>query len=421
MTSRERALMVLNGETPDRVCIDFGATMATGINAQVYDRAKKLLGINTITTVVDVLSFLAEVEPVMLSQMGGDFVMLRRLAPSLGIPVTDFKTGALPNGTPARIPATYNPITTQEGDLLIMASPRSLDYIHPFNPSLGDNPYAGQVVSKCPKGFAAFARVFHPMSHVETLDEFEKYEYPEFSESEIAFYRSEALRLRETTDKSITGVFLGNVFEMGQLYFGYENFFAMMGGDEELALAYMEKRTQAFMRDLEKYLKAVGDLIDVIQFNDDLGTQDTTLVSPAMYRRMIKPYHARMFQYVRRNYPHIKVFFHSCGAVANLIPDFIECGVQIINPVQITAHGMQPQKLVRDYGGHIIFWGGGVDTQNVLNLATPEGVRSQVRELLDIYGKKGYVFAQIHNIDSSVPAENMIAAFQTAQMGGSRT
>ena len=419
MTSRERALTVLNGGTPDRVCIDFGATMATGINAQVYDQAKKLLGIQTVTTVTDVLSYLAEIEPEMLSAMGGDFVMLRRLAPSLGIPVTDFKIGALPNGTPALIPTTFNPVLAPDGDLLIMASPRSMDYIHPYDPAMGDNPYAGRVVSKCPKGYAAFARVFHPMAHVDTLAEFEKYEYPEFSPEEVEFYRCEALRLRATTDKSITGVFLGNVFEMGQLYFGYENFFAMMGGDEELALAFMEKRTQAFMRDLEKYLKAVGDLIDVIQFNDDLGTQDTTLISPAMYRRMIKPYHTRMFQYVRRNYPNIKVFFHSCGAVANLIPDIIECGAQILNPVQITAHGMSPQKLVRDFGGHIIFWGGGVDTQNVLNHATPEGVRSQVRELLDIYGKTGYVFAQIHNIDSGVPAENMIAAFQTAQTGGS--
>lgn len=421
MTSRERALTVLNGGTPDRVCIDFGATMATGINAQVYHRAKKLLGIHTFTTVVDVLSYLAEVEPDMCSAMGGDFVMLRRFAPSLGIPVLSFKPGALPDGTPARIPAAFHPIATPDGDLLIMASPRAMDYIHPYDPAMGDDPYAGRVVSKCPKGYAAFARVFHPMAYVETLDAFEKYEYPEFSQEEVAFYRREALRLRETTDKSIAGVFLGNVFEMGQLYFGYENFFAIMGGDEELALAYMEKRTQAFLRDLEKYLGAVGDLIDVIQFNDDLGTQDTTLISPAMYRRMIKPYHMRMFQYVRRNYPKVKVFFHTCGAVAELIPDIIECGAQILNPVQITAQGMSPKKLVRDFGGHIVFWGGGVDTQNVLNRATPEGVRSQVRELLDIYGKKGYVFSQIHNIDSSVPAENMIAAFQTAQEGGIRS
>ncbi len=418
MTSRERALTVLSGGTPDRVCIDFGATMATGVNAQVYDRAKRLLGIHTITTVTDVLSYLAEIEPEMLAAMGGDFVMLRRLAPSLGIPVTGFKTGALPDGTPARIPTAFNPVESATGDLLIMASPRAMDYIHPYDPAMGDNPYAGRVVSKCPKGYAAFARVFHPMAEVETLDAFDRYVFPEFSEAEVAFYRHEALRLRETTDKSITGVFLGNVFEMGQLYFGYENFFTMMGGEDDLAMAYMEKRTQAFMRDLDKYLTAVGDLIDVIQFNDDLGTQDTTLISPSMYRRMIKPYHTRMFQYVRSHYPRIKVFFHSCGAVAELIPDIIECGAQILNPVQITARGMDPKRLVRDFGGHIIFWGGGVDTQNVLNRGTPESVRAQVQELLSIYGKKGYVFSQIHNIDGTVPAANMIAAFQTAQAGG---
>jgi len=415
-TSRERALAALNHEETDRPCIDFGATLATGISAVVYDEAKRQLGYDTVTTVEDIVSQDAMIEPFMLDEMGGDFVYLRRYAPSLGIPVAGYKESTLTNGKPALQPALYDPKVRADGALELYGLPHHLDYLHPIRKGEADDAYCGSVICRCPKGFHAYARVFHPMKHVETMEEFEQYVYPEMTDVEYAFYAQEARRLRETTDKALTGIFLGNVFEMGQLYWGYENFFVTMGVDPDLTHAFMEKRTQCYMRDLAKYLKAAGEYLDVIQFNDDLGTQASLLISPQMYREYVKPYHMRMFQYVRQNYPHIKVFFHSCGAVYDLIPDLIECGVQILNPIQISAVGMDPARLKKEFGKELVFWGGGVDTQNVLGVASPEGVRAQVEEMLSILSPGGgYVFSQVHNVNGSVPAENLITCFKTAQ------
>jgi uroporphyrinogen decarboxylase len=189
-----------------------------------------------------------------------------------------------------------------------------------------------------------------------------------------------------------------------------------MAGDPSFVHAYMEMRYACYMRDLEKYFEATEGALDVIEFNDDLGTQQALLISPQMYREVVKPYHKKMFGYVRDKYPKTKVFFHSCGAIFDIIPDLIDCGVQIINPVQISAAGMDPKKLKREYGKDVAFWGGGVDTQSVLCFATPDSVRAQVKEMLDIFAPGGgYVFSQVHNVEANVPPENLLAAFQAAR------
>ena len=416
MTSRERALCTLDHKEPDRVCIDFGATLATGISAVVYDAAKKQLGYDTITTVDDIIAQNAMIEPEMLEEMGGDFVNIRRYAPALGIPVADFKPSFLTNGTPALQPALYNPRKNENGDLELFGLSHSIDYIHPYKKGEADDAYCAKVISRCPKGFDAYCRVFHPMKHVETVAELSEYVFPEMTNPEYDFYMSEARRLRETTDKAVTAIFLGNVFEMGQLYWGYEQFFVHMGVNPELVINYMERRTECYLRDLKKLLDGAGQYIDVIQFNDDLGTQQSLLISKAMYREFIKPYHKRMFMFVRENYPHIKVYFHTCGAIYDLIPDLIDCGVQILNPIQVSAKGMDPRTIKREFGHDLTLWGGGIDTQNVLGRATPDEIRAKVKEMLDIFAPGGgYVFSQVHHVGGNVPPENLIACFKTAR------
>jgi uroporphyrinogen decarboxylase len=181
-------------------------------------------------------------------------------------------------------------------------------------------------------------------------------------------------------------------------------------------LHYAEIRTQAMLRDLDKYLKAVGKYIQVIGFSGDLGTQTDLLISPEIYREMIKPFQAKLFNFVRDNYPDIKIFYHSCGAIFDLIPDLIEIGIHALNPVQITATGMDPRKLKKEFGKEISFWGGGVDTQGTLNSASVDKVKAMANEMLEIFSPGGgYVFAQVQCIDSFVPAENVFAAFETAK------
>lgn len=418
MTSRERIIETLNHKQPDRVAIDLGATNATGVNAIVYKELKKLLGISGgEIKVFDILSQLAEIEPEVLEMLGGDVVMLRKLAPSLGMPIRNWKPGKLTDGTDCTVADSYNPVLGERGDLELQKITDGSDLIHPIKlnePS--ENFDKGRVVARCPSGSHAFCRVYHPFFDVDSVEELDKFGFPGLTEEELEFAGKEAKRLYETTNKAVCGVFNGGILETVQLYWGYENCFTNFAADPDFMHYFLGKRIKVFMTDLEKYLKLVGKYIQVINFWDDLGTQSSLLMSPKMYRDMIKPHHAALFGYVRKNYPDIKVFFHSCGAVYDLIPDLIEAGVQILNPVQITAEGMDPVKLKKNFGKELSFWGGGVDTQYTLNSGTEDQVRKMAKEMLDIFSPVGgYVFSQVHNVESCVPAQNLMAAFETAR------
>jgi uroporphyrinogen decarboxylase len=179
---------------------------------------------------------------------------------------------------------------------------------------------------------------------------------------------------------------------------------------------YFEKRIEGLLYDLDRYLKAFGKYIHLIQFTEDLGSQTSLLISADIYRKKVKPYHKRMFDYIHKNYPDVKILLHSCGAVSEVIPDFIEIGVDALNPVQISAKGMEPEKLVREFGKDICFYGGGVDTQSTLCIKKPEEVKAEVLKNIEIFTKAdGYVFTQVHNVEDSVPGENLLAAFLTAK------
>jgi uroporphyrinogen decarboxylase len=418
MKSRERVIETLNHRPTDRVAIDFGATNASQISAIVYNKLKKLLGLKTgEIKVIDILGQYAEIELEVLNIMGGDLVILHRLSPSFGIPVKGFKKGRLTDGTNCLVPDTYNPVTNEKGNLELYKITDGSDEIHPYklneSPELFDK---GKVVAICPKGSHAYTRVYHPFDKVDTIEELDKYAFPEISDEEIAYISKKAKSLYENTDKAVFGMFYGNVAELGQVYWGYENYFINLLARSDLMLHYAEIRTQAMLRDLDKYLKAVGKYIQVIGFSGDLGTQTDLLISPEIYREMIKPFQARLFSFVRNNYPDIKIFYHSCGAIFDLIPDLIEIGIHALNPVQITATGMDPRKLKKEFGKDISFWGGGVDTQGTLNSAPVDKVKAMANEMLEIFSPGGgYVFAQVQCIDSFVPAENVYAAFETAK------
>ena len=170
-----------------------------------------------------------------------------------------------------------------------------------------------------------------------------------------------------------------------------------------------------YMTDLEKILGRIGKYIQVIQFGDDLGTQEAPLISLKTYRELIKPYQQRQYQYVRRQYPEVKVFLHSCGAIFPLIPDLIEAGVEILNPVQISAAGMEPRALKESFGKDIVFWGGGANMQGTVLNGSVEDIRREVRELIGIFSEgSGFVFNQVHNIQANVPPEKILAIYDTA-------
>ncbi|HSV32306.1 MAG TPA: uroporphyrinogen decarboxylase family protein, partial [Atribacteraceae bacterium] len=186
-----------------------------------------------------------------------------------------------------------------------------------------------------------------------------------------------------------------------------------------LAGYFNEKNLESHLRNVQKYLKAVGEDLDIIQVGDDLGTQNAPYISPQLYRRLIKPYQRALYEEIHRLNPRIKLFLHSCGSIYDLIPDLIEIGVDILNPVQTTAAKMDPVQLKREFGRDLVFWGGGVETQGVLRSGSLDEIRRQVRERLRIFGPGGgFVFTQIHNILSEISPENIIAAYQEARQNG---
>ncbi|MCD6308504.1 MAG: methyltransferase, partial [Candidatus Latescibacteria bacterium] len=218
-----------------------------------------------------------------------------------------------------------------------------------------------------------------------------------------------AEKLRGNTDRAILGLFGGNLLEFGQFLYRNDAFFILLAGEPDRAHAFLDRMVEIHLENLEAYLGAVGDYIDVIVFGDDLGMQTGPQISPAMYREFFKPRHAALWNRAKE-LADVKVNLHSCGGVRELIPDLIEAGLDAINPVQINCAGMDLGELKREFGKDLTFWGGGCDTGRILPQGTPDEVRRHVREQVEI-GRVGggFVFQQVHNILADAPPENIAA------------
>jgi len=395
MTPRERIVEAMNHRETDVLPIDFGAMRSTGISAIAYNRLKEYLGIKgKPARLYDVFQQLAEPEPEIVERLGGDVVQAHRLCPAFGIKIDRWKPGKLQDGSECMVPEGYNPMADEKGDWVIKD---------------GET-----VMAKMPLNGLYFDQVYRPYENAQTEDDIDAIRIEEVTDEELSFLEKEARELYETTDKAILFSFGGNILEAGQINWGFEKFYTDLALNPDLVHYWLNKLTDAYIRDLEKILAAVGKYINVIQFGDDLGTQEAPQISPAMYREMVKPYHSRQYQYVRNNYPNVKVFLHSCGAIFDLIPDLIDAGVEVLNPVQISAKGMDPVKLKKEFGSHLTFWGGGANMQYTVNTGTVDEIRKEVKELIDIFSPGGgFVFNQVHNIQSNVSPEKILAIYDT--------
>jgi len=394
MKCSERILASLAHREPDMLAIDFGGMRSTGINAIAYGRLKRHLGISGgAIKVYDVFQQLAEPEESVLSRMGGDVVQLHRFAPSFGIPITEWKPDTLADGTPCLVPAGLNPVRTPEGDLLLY--------------------HGATVIATKPKSSDYYNPVHHPLADCRTIADLDRTKAWRIGDEELSYLRDTSARLRQT-GYAVLASFGGNILEAGQLDFGYERFMTMLGAEPDLCRHYFERITAGYLDDLARYLDAVGDNIDVIQFGDDLGSQSGPQISPRMYRSLIKPYHQAQYQFARQH-SQAAVFLHCCGGIVPLIPDLIDAGVQVLNPVQISAKGMEPAELKREFGQDLTFWGGGANMQTFVPTATPAEIRDHVRKLIDIFAPGGgFVFNQVHNIQANVEPEKVLAIYGAA-------
>ncbi len=397
MNSRERVRAALAHRQPDRVPIDLGGSIVTGINAVGYARLKRHLGLPGPARVTSVTLLLAEVEEELAARWGLDVLPVPRYHAAPGVPLSGgWREHPLPDGTPALFPSAFSPRIRADGAWELLEQ--------------------GQVGSRLSPGSGSFVPARFPLAGA-SLEQLEAWEPARITAEELEFLGRIAQRLHETTDKALFGWFNGSIFEQSQFLCGWDEFLVRLAVDPPFADRLLAKLADAAIGDLRLYLQAAGPYLEVVGFGDDFGTQAGLQLSPAMFRERIKPHLARIYS-AAHAVSRARVFLHSCGAVAELIEDFIQIGVDILNPVQTSAAGMQPAGLKARFGERIVFWGGGADVQRILPLGTPEEVRRDVRRRLEVFTPGGgYVFAPIHNLQADVPPENVVAMYEEAAKG----
>ncbi len=406
MTSRERILDALDHKETDRIPVDFSGHRSSGIAAIVYPDLRRQLGLPfRPVRVYDMIQQLAIVDEDVLERFGVDTIEMGR---GFLTEEKDWKDWILPDGTPCKIP------------FYIHVEQRGEDWY-----LLDEN---GRELAVQKKGFLYFEQTYFPLkdrlfgeddfsdladvlSHTVWTGIASPGAHLPLDDKGLAEMARRAKGLRESTDRAIVGLFGGNMFEIPQMLFRMDNYLMFLGLYPEKALRFSEKLCELHMKSLDKWLGAVGPYIDVILFGDDLGGQTGPLISPQMYRQVIKPFHRKLWHRAKQ-LADVKVMLHCCGGVRELMDDLIDAGLDAINPVQINAEGMNPRELKAEFGDRITLWGGGCDTRDVLPHGSPAQVADHVRELVrSLRPGGGFVFQQVHNILADVPAENIVAMF----------
>jgi len=402
ITSRERVLMAVDHREPDRVPIDMGGHRSSGMMAIAYDRLKQHLGITSgHVYVYDLVQQLAIIEPEVLDRFGVDTVELGR---GFALEPQDWADWVLPNGRPCKIPAWLHPVR-EAGEWRVYHDD-------------------GTLIAVQRAGCLYFEQTCWPLagSDDETFDDLEGLQAHvlwvalgtppaplAMDEAGLPALAQGARRLRERTDRAILGLFGGNLLEMGQFLFRNDNFYMLLASEPRRAHRFLDRLLEQHLANLEKYLSAVGDLIDILMFGDDLGMQTGPQISPRMYREFFQPRQAILWARAKALSP-ARIMLHSCGGLYPLIPGLIEAGLDILQPVQTSAAGMAPERLKAEFGRDLCFWGGGCDTREVLPHGTPSEVAEDVRRRVGILAPGGgYVFQQVHNVMADVPPENVVA------------
>ncbi|HOA75002.1 MAG TPA: uroporphyrinogen decarboxylase family protein [Phycisphaerae bacterium] len=408
MTSRERVLAAIAHTEPDRLPVDCGAMRSTGIQAIAYRRMADYLGVKDARVrVFDVIQQLAEPEAWYLDGFGIDAINAGREFPHVG-----WKPWVLPDGSPCEIPASMD--FRREGD----------DWV-----AYGKN---GEPQARMIAGATYFSQAVWPLAGDDWKDELAR--LPEhmgkvdwaglaeplydggLSDENLQRIAAHVKQLRATSDRAIMIAFGGNLFEWGTFLRRMDNFLMDLAADPAGAEALLDKLVEIHLANLDKLIPVLGDNVDLIQLGDDLGTENGPFFSPEMYRRMFKPRHKAIIDRIKQLNPNLKVFLHCCGGVYELLPDLIEAGVEVINPVQISARHMEPERLKKEFGRDITFWGGGCDTQSVLCRGTPQQVRDHVRRNIEIFAPGGgFIFNPVHNILSEVPPANVVAMYEACR------
>ncbi len=370
MNSRERVLAALNHGEPDKVPIDLGGTIVTTLTRIAYQNLREYLGMP------------ADAEPV-ISHRQMDTVypgedLLQRYE-------VDFRTVAMKG------PWCFEPR------------------------EMPDDSFYDEFNIRWKKACYYYDVVERPLADA-TVHDLATATWPDpYDPGRVAGLREEAKALYENTNYAIVAdIMCLGPFEGGCVLRGYEQFLTDLYWDPGFAEALLDKITETDIALWDAFLNAVGDYVHVVAQGDDVGIQTGPYISPEMYRKFIKPRQRRIFDFIHSK-TQAKIFYHSCGSVYDLIPDFIEIGVDILNPIQRSARKMDIARLKREFGKELCFWGGAIDVQKVLPFATPQQIEDEIKRTLDIMAPGGgYVFVPSHNIQADVTPDRIHKVYQTA-------
>ncbi len=412
MTSRERLLTSLAHREPDRVPIDLGSTAVTGISASALSRLRAALGLDAPGARVHVTEpyqMLGNVEDDLRSALGIDTEGIPAYRTLFGFANEAWRAWRLFDGTPVLVPEGFNSEPEPNGDLLLY--PEGDRSAPPSGRLPKDGFYFDTIIRQDPID----------EDRLDPADNLE--EFAPISDAELAHIRAHAERIRAGSERAVVAVIGGLAF--GDIALVPAPWLKRPRGIRDVAEWYMslalrpeyvravfEQQCEIGLANLERIAEVAGDLIDVAMLTGtDFGTQRGLFASVESYRQLFKPFHLEVNHWIHAHTPW-KTFAHSCGAIEPLIGDLIEAGFDILNPVQLSAEGMDPRHLKRAYGDRITFWGAAVDTQHTLPFGTPEEVRAEVLERLEILSPGGgFVFNPIHNVQPLTPPANLVAMY----------
>jgi uroporphyrinogen decarboxylase len=404
-TSRERVLAAINHQEPDGLPVDLGATPSSGISAIAYNHLINRLGLaNRHNRVYDVVQQVTQPEAEVLDCFGIDVIDIGR---AFNTAAGDWYPFVLPNGPQVEFPAWFHPEPQPDGSYVARRNGEVLARM-PAGATFFDTtvwPYLDGYPAEYDDLGTAMNRVhWQAFAH----SPWDNAGRPDFWEQ----LRAKALQLRQTSDRALMIVCGCNLFEWGTFLRRIDNFLMDLVLNPDEVERLLDELMEKHLATLANVCESVGDVADILRFGDDLGTDTGPFMAPATYRRLFKPRHKILCDYVK-THSQMRTFLHSCGSIYRLMPDLIEAGYDVINPVQITARDMAPEKLKREFGRDITFWGGGCDTRHVLPNATPAEVKDHVRRNIEILAPGGgFVFNTVHNIMPDVPAENIVAMFE---------
>lgn len=375
MTRRERVLTALGRQAPDRVPVDIGGTLASTLNIHAYRRLMAHLG------------FAADPTPAYLSRRSNSVLPDERLLRHLDVACRAVVLGG-PDASPER--ELPDGSLCDEWGVLWQSVGEGRHYINTGGPFSAEEPEP---------------------------DLLERFRWPDpLDPGRFRDLRAQAEVHRASSDAATILVLGPGMIHQYQFMRGYAASLEDLIVAQDFIRAFLDRYVEFWIRMTERALGILGDLVDLVMFGDDVGTQHGPLMNPTLYRALFKPYHAQLVATVAQfGKP---VLLHSCGSVAAFIPDFIEVGFAALNPIQVTAREMDPARLKREYGKDIAFWGA-IDTHRVLPLGSPASVREEVRRrIAELAPGGGYILGAVHNIQAEVPPENVLAMVEAAREFG---